>query len=338
MEKEFFEGVAESTSRLMSAWGKAMRFSGGENVYQAYEKLGLPWTSPSMLTRIMDSTYMVLKSQEFIRLAAQDLQDLVKQACDPEKVGAIKEKWTQSHEALICQLFGIPSPNEVQSLLQLWQSMMESLSRAGGGVQSQFMSMALSVGWAFPAAAAACQTILPLCAEAYENTVGRFFRVPGFGLTREYEERTKKALDAETKFLKALPEFQEQLLSASKSAMDKVVDHVAKMNIEEVTPETYQVFYKIWVSYNEDSFIELFRSDRFCRTLADTVHKGLEARMKMDSVIADGLSFWNIPTNKDMEEVYEEFYQMKKKIRRLERELDDLRRTYGRTTLGSLSG
>ncbi len=204
--------------------------------------------------------------------------------------------------------------------------MIESFTGTGIGLQSELMGMALFTGSVFPAAAAAYQTVLPLFAEAYENTFGKFFRMPGLGLTREYEERTKKALEAEAKFLTALPNFQKQLVEASKTAMDNVVGDVVKMEIDEVTPETYQVFYKIWVSRNEDSFTELFRSEQFCRTLADTLHKGLEAKKKMDMVIADGLSLFNIPTNKDMEEVYESVYHMKKRIRLLERELEDLKR------------
>ena len=118
------------------------------------------------------------------------------------------------------------------------------------------------------------------------------------------------------------------MVTASKAAMDKVVDHIAKMEIKQVSPETYQIFYKIWLSNNEDAFTELFRSEAFCRTLANTIHRGLDAKKKMNTVMADGLSLWNIPSGKDMDEVYEAVYEMRKKIRKLEQELADLRQQF----------
>ncbi len=326
IQKLILDGVSQSTSKLVSAWTEAMKTAGTQNVHGMCRNFGLEWLSPAVITRITESSSMAIMMHEFFRVAVQDLQDLVKQACNPKKVETLKEKWMQTYEMIIRQLFGIPTHDELERLARQWRSMIESFTGTGIGLQSELMGMALFTGSVFPAAAAAYQTVLPLFAEAYENTFGKFFRMPGLGLTREYEERTKKALEAEAKFLTALPNFQKQLVEASKTAMDNVVGDVVKMEIDEVTPETYQVFYKIWVSRNEDSFTELFRSEQFCRTLADTLHKGLEAKKKMDMVIADGLSLFNIPTNKDMEEVYESVYHMKKRIRLLERELEDLRR------------
>ncbi len=165
MQKGFFEGVSQSTSRLVSAWSEAMQAAGTQNIYGMYQKFMLDWLSPSVLLRMMESSSMAVMIQEFVRLAAQDLQDLVKGASNQEKVESIKEKWIQTYEGIIREFFGIPSPDEAECLLQRWRSMIECLAGTGGGLQSQFIGMALSAGMAFPAAAAACQTVLPLCAE-----------------------------------------------------------------------------------------------------------------------------------------------------------------------------
>jgi len=324
ISEEFVKNITESSARLATAWSEAVKGAGVQNVYDNYEKLILSWINPSAFMRIVDSTSVGLKFQELINLASQDLPEIVKHAGDHEKMTRIKDKWMQSYEKLVREMFGMPAPSEIERVMQPWRSLMESFTGLGGGTMSPFGCMPGSMGWPFPFTTAAGRSLFPLWPETYENTIGKLFRLPGLGLTREYEEGAKKAVDAQMRFLNTLPDFQEQVLTASKAAMDKVVDHISKMDIKQVSPETYQLFYKIWVSNNEDAFIELFRSETFCRTLANTIHRGLDAKKKMDTVMAKGLSFWNIPSGKDMDEVYQAVYEMKKKIRRLEQELGDL--------------
>ena len=310
---------------MATAWSEAVKGVGVQNVYDNYEKLMLSWVNPSAFMRIVNSTSIGLKFQELINLAAQDLPEMVKHAGDQHAIARIKEKWMQTYEKLVREMFGIPAPSEIERVMQPWRSLVESFTGLGATSTSPYGAMAASMGWPFPGAMSSSRNLFTLWSETYEKTVGKLFRLPGLGMTAQYEERTKKALDAQIRFLNTLPDFQEQVLAASKAAMDKVVDHITRMEIKQIGPETYQFFYKIWVSKNEDAFIELFRSETFCRTLANTIHRGLDAKKKMDTVIADGLSFWNIPSGKDMDEVYEAMYEMKKRIRELEHELEALR-------------
>ncbi len=331
IQEEFVKCMSESSERLATAWSNAVKGAGVQNVYENYEKLMQNWINPSAFMRIVDSASMALKMQEFINLAVQDLPELAKHAGDNEKVRVIKEKWSRSYESVVRELFGIPAQSDIERVMQSWRSAMETFTGSGSAFLSPFGGMPASMGWPFPGATSASANLFPLWSETYEKTIAKLFRLPGFGLTREYEARAKKALDAQIRFLNTLPDFQEQVLTASKAAMDKVMDHIAKMDIKEVSPETGQLLYKIWISNNEDAFIELFRSENFCNTLANTVHRGLDAKKKMDALMADGLSFWNIPSGKDMNEVYEAIYHMQKRIRQLERELADLKRQFNQT-------
>ncbi len=325
MQEEFVKNMSESSARLATTWSEAVKDAGVQNVYNNYQKLMLSWINPSTFAKIVDSSSIALKFQELINLAAQDLPELVKHATDPGSLKGIKDKWTQANEKLVREMFGVPAASEIERAMQPWRSLMENFAGLRDSPMSQFGELASSMGWGFPGATGTGKNLFSLWNETYEKTVGKLFRLPGLGLTREYEERTKKALDAQIRFLNTLPDFQEQVVTAARTAMDKVVDHITKMDIKQVTPETYQLFYKIWVSNNEDAFIDLFRSQSFCQTLANTVHRGLEAKKNMDMVTADGLSFWNIPNKKDMDEVYEAVYHMKKRIRTLELELKTLK-------------
>ncbi len=114
IQKLILDGVSQSTSKLVSAWTEAMKTAGTQNVHGMCRNFGLEWLSPAVITRITESSSMAIMMQEFFRVAVHDLQDLVKQACNPKKVETLKEKWMQTYEMIIRQLFGIPTHDELE--------------------------------------------------------------------------------------------------------------------------------------------------------------------------------------------------------------------------------
>jgi cell division protein FtsB len=51
----------------------------------------------------------------------------------------------------------------------------------------------------------------------------------------------------------------------------------------------------------------------------------LEAKKKVSSVLADSLAAMSIPSERDLDEVYETLYKLKKRVRSLEREVNSLK-------------
>lgn len=314
---EFVKNMAESSARMMNAWNEAIKNAGGNNAYLEYDRLMRSWTNSLDFMKLMDSMSTGMRFKDFVNFAAQDLPEIFKHYGDEEKISQIKDKWMKYHEKMVQDIFGLLSPSQIEKAIAPWRSFLDNFTRSWG---TGFM------GRPFPFNNTSSEGIFPAWSELYENTMGQFFRMPGLGLTREYEEEFKKAMDAQMRFLNTLPDFQEQVIAASKAAMDKVFDHISKMDIKEFGPETYQVFYKIWVSSSEDAFIEVFRSETFSRTLANTVNRGLEAKKNMDTLLAKGLTVMNVPNDKDMDEVYQAVYEMKKRTRKIEQELADIKR------------
>ena len=216
MQEEFVKNMSESSARLATAWSEAVKGTGVQNVYNNYHKLMLNWINPSTFAKIVDSSSIALKFQELVNLAAQDLPELVKHAADPGTLKGMKDKWAQAHEKLVREMFGVPAASEIERAMQPWRSFMENFAGLRDNPMSQFGDMAASLGWSFPGTAGTGKNLFSLWTETYEKTVGKLFRLPGLGLTREYEERTKKALDAQIRFLNTLPVFQEQVLAAAK--------------------------------------------------------------------------------------------------------------------------
>ncbi|MEJ2716559.1 MAG: poly(R)-hydroxyalkanoic acid synthase subunit PhaE, partial [Deltaproteobacteria bacterium] len=242
----------------------------------------------------------------------------------------IRRKWTAAYEKLIREAFGIPETSCMEVFLEQARSLMNNLSKSLLGSPAYRMENLLNMGFssgnrslfdAVPGGTA----WLSLWTDSYENIVGKFFRLPRFGLAREHEERVQKAMNAQLAFLKALYPLWELLLGTARSAVNRVMDNVKQLEVKQITPETGQLFYKIWLSNSEDAYIELFKSDLFCRTLGNTINSGLEAKKKMDKVMTYGLSFWNIPSQTDMNEVYEAIYSLRKQVRNLESELAEVR-------------
>ena len=168
-----------------------------------------------------------------------------------------------------------------------------------------------------------------LWAEASEKAMSGFFSLPLARPMRERRDKEKNALEAQREFLSMLPGFQENVLDAAQKAVERIVarivESIDQAGIDRLDSETYQKFFKIWITHNEEVFLELFKSERFSRTLAETLNAGLEARQRMDALTADWFSFFNIPTGKDMEAVRKTLQDLTEKNQTLEAEIGELK-------------
>ncbi len=318
IQKEFAEQLLGSVSKAADNWAEAVKTAGSTAMYDAYRNLASEWLKPQTFSHMMDSAGFAVKFREMTNLLSKDLPDLMNRSSDPKVVKEIKAKWDKAYEDLVTEFFGIPNSTQIEKLSRMWTSFFSNFSSSGQAMPDPFkMFQSQTEPFGFE--------LFKLWQETYDQSVGKLFRLPGIGMTREYEERTKKALDAQMRFLNSLPDLHQHILTASKKATERVIEAASSMDVAELTPESLEAFYRLWITKNEDTYIELFRSESFCRTLADTLHRGLEAKKKVSSVLADSLAAMSIPSERDLDEVYETLYKLKKRVRSLEREVNSLK-------------
>jgi hypothetical protein len=329
-QEEFAKDMSELSARFAAAWVDVVKRAGLPAVPDPSPKTATEWPDPSLLFKLVRSPSAMDKLQGAMKLATADLPELLACAGDPEKTGRITDRWTRLCDESVRHMLGIPGPSETQRLLEQWGEI-ANVTGSGKGLFPgttipAFLGMVPSAPGPFAFFQHDQVELLRTLTETYGKMFDKVFIPPG--QAADLEARTKSAMDAQIRFLKSFPEFQERILTASRKMMERLIKNIEKLGKEEITPEVLQLFSQMWSSGNQSLFQELFMSDSFLRPLAKTVQEGADASKRMEDLMSDWLSLWARPHPKDLDDLNEKVYSMEKRIRLLERELEDMQRQW----------
>ncbi len=163
------------------------------------------------------------------------------------------------------------------------------------------------------------ENIFRVWSDIYERELSPFFKVPQLGLTRFYQERLDDTLDKYHTFQISFAEFLRLLyLPMEKSA------RVLQQKLEELTkegtlPESSQDYYRLWIRILEGHYMTLFKSPEYAESLRDTLNTFEDYLAARELILEDFLQSVPVPTTREMDELYREIYELKKKVKRLEK-------------------
>jgi class III poly(R)-hydroxyalkanoic acid synthase PhaE subunit len=161
-------------------------------------------------------------------------------------------------------------------------------------------------------------------AEFYEKEIRPFLKTPPVGLTRFYQERANEAIDKLNKFQVDMAEFLHLLgLPVEKSlrVMQEKIEEEAK---EGKLSENFKDYYDMWIKILEGHYMTLFKSPEYIRVQSRTLNAIEEYKAAREKVLVDILQFLPIPTNRDMDELYKEFHELKKTVKELAKKFKKL--------------
>lgn len=160
--------------------------------------------------------------------------------------------------------------------------------------------------------------------QIYEKEFRKYFHIPQLGLTRFYQEKIGDAMDKYNIYQNSLAEFMYMFyIPVEKSSLvmqEKLQDLMEKGEI----PTNYRDFYSMWVKILEGHYMTLLQSPEYTRVLDNTISTLAQYKQAKDEVIADLLRQVPVPTNQEMDELYKDFYLMKKKIKAMSGKIEDL--------------
>jgi class III poly(R)-hydroxyalkanoic acid synthase PhaE subunit len=156
--------------------------------------------------------------------------------------------------------------------------------------------------------------------ELYEKEFRQFLQVPQLGLTRVYQERLSQVADRFNLFQTTMNEFLSLLYLPVEKSIKVMQDELASLADEGQLPETSKDFYGLWMRILEGHYMILFKSPEYTTTLGKTMDALSEFVAARQQILQDALQFLPIPTQKDMDELYKEIYQMKKRVKELEKQ------------------
>ncbi len=168
------------------------------------------------------------------------------------------------------------------------------------------------------------QHIFESSRKLYDSEFKKYLYVPKLGLSRFHLERIAVLIDkfnihysdlSELIYLFFVPlEKTSRIMHAKIDSMIKHKDFV----------ENPGAFYNEWIKMLEGHYMKLLQSGEYTEVLKNTIDSLAEYRKSKDEVICQILKDIPIPTNKDMDDVYKELYMVKKQVKELARQLEQI--------------
>lgn len=162
---------------------------------------------------------------------------------------------------------------------------------------------------------------LKFWSDIYEKEIHRYFNIPQLGLNRFYQERMNQAIDRYNVFNTSLLEFINLLSMPFEKSTQVMQGRIEELTKNGMLPEDPQEIYRMWIKSLEGHFMTLFKSPEYTQALASTLSALDDFIATRNMILQDILQPLPIPTNKDMDALYEEIYVLKKKVKELEKAL-----------------
>lgn len=156
--------------------------------------------------------------------------------------------------------------------------------------------------------------------EMYETEFQRFYQIPQLGLTRTYQEKLNQVMDKFNIYQATLSEFFRVLTLPFNHSAAVMQEKLGEMAEKGALPDDSQKYYQMWIKILEGHFMKLFQSSEYTQILANTLNAISEFTSARDAVIQDMMSGLPIPTRKEIDDLEKELYELKKRIRRIEKE------------------
>ena len=146
------------------------------------------------------------------------------------------------------------------------------------------------------------------------------------GPMRAFAANSKKISTELIEINEDLMEFNKHLTEYSKQLSDTWVDAQKKVNLKapEIPQDIEQIeaVKRIWIDIFDNDFTELFDSGKFGDNYGKLVSKELELTKHSNNITNVILQSVNLPSKEEIDEVYKEIHSLKKRVAKLELELN----------------
>jgi len=163
------------------------------------------------------------------------------------------------------------------------------------------------------------QDMFKVWTEIYQQEFARFFNVPQLGLTRAYQERMGRVMDKFNTFQSSMAQFMYLIylpMEKSSKVMQEKLEALAR---EKALPEDSHAYYRMWIKILEGHYMTLFKSPEYVQVLGGTLKAVEDFMVARQEMIQDFIQTLPVPTQKDMDGLYQELYRLKKRVRQLEK-------------------
>lgn len=157
--------------------------------------------------------------------------------------------------------------------------------------------------------------------DIYKKEIQQYLNIPQLGLTKFYQEKLNQTLDKHNLFQAALAEFLHLLGIPLEKSMGVLQTQLSELAEKGTLSEDSREYYQLWIKILEGHFMTLFKSPEYTQALGKTIEAMNQFLTSRNDVLEDLLKSFPVPTHKDMDALYEDLHQLKRRIRALEKQL-----------------
>lgn len=155
--------------------------------------------------------------------------------------------------------------------------------------------------------------------ELYKSDFQKFYNIPQLGIARNHQAQFNKTLDTGNLFYMAFSEFMNLLYIPVEKAGTMVIEtYQEKIDNNELSDDP-KIIYKMWIKALEGFYMQMLQSPEYTRALNTVIKAHADHKEAQGKILQTVLHQLQIPTNKEMSELYKDIYLLKKKIRILEK-------------------
>jgi polyhydroxyalkanoate synthase subunit PhaE len=158
--------------------------------------------------------------------------------------------------------------------------------------------------------------------DVYEKELRQYLKIPPLGPTRFYQERFNEMLDKHNLFETMLAEFFSVLYLPMEKSFKVFQEKLQQLAEEGNLPKETKESYAIWIKILEGHYINLFKSKEYTDVLHRTLNQMNDFIMIRNKTLEDFFQMLPIVTHKEIDDLYKEFHLLKKRVNKLEKQLD----------------
>lgn len=157
----------------------------------------------------------------------------------------------------------------------------------------------------------------------YEREFQKFFNVPSLGLTRFYQDKFNHLLDRQNLFHATLGEFLYMFYVPMEKAFGVMQEKMNEMAESGELHDNFKEYYNLYIKILEGHYMTLLKSSEYTEVMDRTIEAAVQYKAAREDFMCDMLKQLPIPTNREMDELYKEFYLLKKQMKTLSKQVAD---------------
>jgi polyhydroxyalkanoate synthesis regulator phasin len=144
----------------------------------------------------------------------------------------------------------------------------------------------------------------------------RCFQVTPIGPLRQYQEKTGRFLAALAAWEASCQAFVALMCRPLSQSLAGMTERIRGQHNQDIQAEK---LFPLWIQILEDRYMTLYRSAEFIAALHEAVRAVAALSKARDEMLEDILKSVHVPSSRDMDELYQELYTLRKRVADLER-------------------